>query len=99
MALPNGRRYADYDGPVTVRDRVIGVARALTRPRARRRLHPQDTGEGYVLNSEMGWWTVRPVTGAGSRRWISKPKYATRAIARDDREAALTWMGGLLGLY
>lgn len=52
-----------------------------------------------MLNHEMGWWTVRPVTGAGARRWISKPKYATRAIARDDREAALTWMGQLLGLY
>ncbi|MFQ6326160.1 hypothetical protein ACLMAL_08485 [Nocardia sp. CWNU-33] len=99
MGLPNGRRYADYDGPVSVRDQVIGMVRALTRPRPRRRLHPDDTGEGYVLNREMGWWTVRPVTGSGSRRWISKPKYATHSIPGNDREAALTWMGTLLGLY
>ncbi|QIS15911.1 hypothetical protein [Nocardia arthritidis] len=47
----------------------------------------------------MGWWTVRPVRGFRSRRWISKPIYATRAIPGDDREAALTWMGKQLGIY
>ncbi len=99
MGLPNGRRYAEYDGPVTVRDRVIGVARALSRPRPRRRLHPDDTGGGYTLHREVGWWTVRPVSGWGARRWVSKPKYATRTIPGTDREEALTWMCTKLGVF
>lgn len=91
-------RYADYQGKISLRARVAGAARALSRPRTRR-LHPQDAGRGYQLRRELGWWTVRPETGAGSRRFVSKPTYATRTIAKNDREAALTWMGKLLGLY
>jgi len=100
MALPNGRRYAEYVGPISTRDRVIGVLRALalTLPR-RRRLHPQDAGGGYQgVRREFGRWVVRPMSGPGSRRWVSKPLYATRAIPRENREAAIDWSLKALGI-
>lgn len=100
MDLSNGRRYADYHGPVTVRERVIGVRRAVSRalPR-RRRLHPQDSGGGYQgVRREFGRWVVRPMTGSGSRRWVSRPLYTTRAIPGSDRRAAEDWMLKTLGV-
>ncbi len=99
MDWPSGRRYADYHGRETVRSRVIGLWRTLTRPRPRRGLHPDDTGGGHMLHREMGRWTVRPVSGWNSRRWVSKPKLATRAIPGNDREAAIDWMCTQLGVY
>ncbi|WP_067465972.1 hypothetical protein [Nocardia amamiensis] len=101
MGLPNGRRYADYHGPVTMRDQVIGLARALSRLRpGRRLLHPRDSGGGYQgVRREFGRWVVRPMSGPGSRRWVSKPHYATRAIPADDLKAAEDWMLATLGVY
>lgn len=96
MRLPNGRRYADYDGPVMMRDRLTGLWRAATRPRPRRWLNPRHTGAGHMLNRELGWWTVRPMLGWRSRRWVSKPTYATRAIPGDDLSAAKDWMRAAL---
>ncbi|WP_330253311.1 hypothetical protein OG874_01460 [Nocardia sp. NBC_00565] len=100
MGLPNGRRYAEYIGPVSTRDRVTGLLRALVQvlPR-RRRLHPRDAGGGYHgVRREFGRWVLRPMTGPGSRRWISKPHYATRAIPRNNREAAIDWSLEALGI-
>ncbi|WP_040700898.1 hypothetical protein [Nocardia vinacea] len=100
MGLPIGRRYADYIGPVSMRDRLTGVvhAVALALPH-RRRLHPQDTGGGYQgVRREFGRWVVRPMTGPGSRRWVSKPHYATRAIPGNDLKAAEDWMLATLGI-
>ncbi|MEV2220628.1 hypothetical protein AB0E01_12180 [Nocardia vinacea] len=100
MDLPNGRRYAEYIGPVSTRERVAGLVRALSLALPRRRkLHPQDAGGGYQgVRREFGRWVVRPMTGPGSRRWVSKPHYATRAIPGNDREAATDWMLATLGL-
>ncbi|WP_157107824.1 hypothetical protein [Nocardia amikacinitolerans] len=49
-----------------------------------------------MLNRELGWWTVRPMLGWRSRRWVSKPTYATRAIPGDDLSAAKDWMRAAL---
>lgn len=101
MGLPNGRRYADYNGPVSTRARVTGVVRALALALPRRRkLHRHDTGGGYQgVRREFGRWVVRPMTGPGSRRWVSKPHYANRAIPRNDLKAAEDWMLETLGIF
>lgn len=100
MDLSTGRRYADYRGPVTARQRLIGARRALSRVLPhRRKLHPQDAGGGYQgVRREFGRWVVRPMTGTGSRRWLSKPLYATRTIPGNDRVAAEDWMLRKLGV-
>lgn len=90
-------RYAEYQGPISLRHRVENAVRVLSRPRTKR-LHPDDKGGGYTLHRELVWWTIRPVSGWGSRRWVSKPTHATRSIAKDDREAADDWLIAALGL-
>lgn len=60
--------------------------------------HPEDTGEGFQLNREWGFWTVRPHRGWRSIRWISPAVHATRRIRRDDNDAAELWAAQLLGI-
>lgn len=45
-----------------------------------------------MLHRELWWWTVRPEMGKGSRRFVSKPMYATREIPGNDHDAATDWM-------
>ncbi len=93
-------RYAEYIGPVSKRDQAISALRALKRAMpTRRRLHPRDSGGGYQgVRREFGRWVLRPMSGPGSRRWISKPHYATRAIPGNDPTAAKNWALKTLGI-
>lgn len=91
MSLLSGRRYADYHGPISLRERAASFARRFSRPRTRRR-HPRDVSNGPTLHRELWWWTVRPEMGKGSRRFVSKPMYATREIPGNDHDAATDWM-------
>jgi hypothetical protein len=67
----------------------------LARPH---RLAPEDTGTGYAMYREWGRWTIRPVTGWCSHRWITPPTHATRAIAHDDHDEASDWAADLLNI-
>jgi hypothetical protein len=60
-------------------------------PAGRGRLDERDNGAGYTLHREWGYWTLRPVTGWRSLRWITPPPHATRAILGHDRDAARDW--------
>ncbi len=62
------------------------------------RLDPRDNGGGYTLHREWGRWTLRPVTGWRSLRWITPALHATRTIPGRDRDAACDWGLNVLGL-
>lgn len=62
------------------------------------RLDKCDTGAGYVLGREWGRWTLRPVSGWRSLRWITPPTHATRGIPGTDRDAACDWSMDVLGV-
>jgi hypothetical protein len=52
----------------------------------------------YAMYREWGRWTIRPVTGWRSHRWITPPTHATRAIAHDDHDTASDWAADLLSI-
>ena len=91
------RRYAEAPEGVGLHARIASVTRALARVRSSR-LAPGDNGGGYVLHREWACWTLRPMSGWRSVRWVSAPPYSTRQVGRDDREAALDWMASVLGI-
>jgi hypothetical protein len=62
------------------------------------RLDESDTGVGHALYREWGYWTVRPVAGWRSRRWITPPMHATRCIPGADHDAAIEWSMERLGI-
>jgi len=82
-------------GKVSLRDRVKGAVRALSRPRTRR-LHPQDAGGGISCGVKLGGGPWRPETGAVSP-FCQQTCVRHTSNRKDYREAALTWMGKLLG--
>ncbi|MEU1550216.1 hypothetical protein [Nocardia sp. NPDC005745] len=86
-------RYADA-GPSRpwfwVRHAVAGLVPA--------RRDPRDNGGGYTMHREWGAWTLRPVTGWRSIRWITPPAHATRSVPATDRDAALDWHAEKLGI-
>jgi hypothetical protein len=60
------------------------------------RLTPADTRVGYTIYREWGHWTVRPVAGWRSHRWITPPTHATRSVP--DHDSACEWAADLLGV-
>jgi hypothetical protein len=62
------------------------------------RLDPRDSGGGYTLHREWGRWTLRPVTGWRSLRWITPAPHVTRTIPGHDRDAACDWGLNVLGI-
>jgi hypothetical protein len=62
------------------------------------RRHPEDTGEGFHLTREWGFWMVRRHRGWRSVRWVTPPAYATRRVPGDDRDAAQLWGAQVLGV-
>jgi hypothetical protein len=71
---------------------------AAVRITGRGRLDERDNGGGYILYREWGRWTLRPVTGWRSVRWVTPAPHATRAIPGHDRDAAGDWGLRVLGL-
>ncbi len=93
-------RYATYSaGTLASRaaHRYRWLVRSVVRIAGRGRLDERDNGSGYTLHREWGRWTLRPVTGWRSLRWITPPPHATRAILRHDRDAACDWGMKALG--
>ena len=87
-------RYATYNaGTLTSRaaHRCRWLLRTVVRIAGRGRLDERDNGGGYTLHREWGYWTLRPVTGWRSLRWITPAPHATRAIPGHDRDAAGDW--------
>ena len=87
-------RYATYSpGTLTsrVNHRCRWLLRSVVRIAGRGRLDERDNGGGYTLHREWGHWTLRPVTGWRSLRWITPAPHATRAIPGHDRDAACIW--------
>jgi len=70
---------------------------AAARRLGRARLDQRDNG-GYTLHREWGRWTLRPVTGWRSLRWITPAPHTTRTIPRHDRDTAGDWGLKVLGL-
>jgi len=61
-------------------------------------LAPEDTGAGSTIYREWGHWTIRPVAGWRSHRWITPPLRATRAIPASNHDAATQWALDVLGI-
>jgi hypothetical protein len=74
---------------------LLHTASRFTR---RWRLDERDNGGGYTLHREWGHWTMRPVTGWRSLRWITPARHTTRTIPGHDRDAACDWGLKVLGL-
>lgn len=87
-------RYATYNAG-TLTSRINHHRRwllhAALRITGRGRLDERDNGGGHTLHREFGRWTLRPITGWRSLRWITPAPYATRAIPGHDRDAACDW--------
>jgi hypothetical protein len=100
MPVTTGR-YASYN-PGTLASRVTHRCRWLLRSVVRIadqwRLDERDNGGGYTLHREWGRWTLRPVTGWRSLRWITPAPHATRTVPGHDRDAACDWGMKVLGL-
>lgn len=62
------------------------------------RRHPEDTGGGFQVRREWGYWTVRPNRGWRSVRWVTPPVHATRHIPRSDHDDAWIWGTEVLGI-
>jgi hypothetical protein len=93
MPAPTGR-YATYSaGTLTSRatHRCRWLLYAASRFTGRGRLDERDNGGGDTLHREWGRWTLRPVTGWRSLRWITPAPHATRTIPGHDRDAASDW--------
>lgn len=92
-------RYAEVPaGSIPRRVHVTSFLRRQWHTLLTPRLHPGDSGGGYTLHHEWGRWTIRPVKGWRSRRWISVPLHTNRAVAKGDRDRALDWMARTLNL-
>jgi hypothetical protein len=74
------------------------LALAAIRFVGRARLDQRDNGGGYTLHREWGRWTLRPVSGWRSLRWITPAPHATRTVPGHDRDAAGDWGLKVLGL-
>ena len=62
------------------------------------RLTPEDNGAGHTVYREWGHWTVRPVAGWRSHRWITPPTHATRRVSGSNHDAACEWAMTVLGI-
>lgn len=76
-----------------LRGRILGYFLYLSWRR-----HPEDTGAGFGLSREWGWWMLRPSRGWHSVRWVTPPAHATRAIAAADPDGAEIWAAKTLGI-
>lgn len=97
MPMFNGS-YADYSDPGLWHRMRFWGPEHLRNAWGRLRLDPRDNGGGFTLHREWGAWTMRPVTGWRSVRWITPPPHSIRSIPGDDRTAAIDWGVKALGL-
>jgi hypothetical protein len=102
MPITSGR-YATYWAASTSWQRLArrwlwlkaSVRTLCARPN---RLAPGDTGVGSSLYREFGYWTIRPVAGWRSHRWVTPPTHATRDVPGTDHDAACDWAIAVLGI-
>ena len=99
MPATTGRYATRSAGTLTGRVTHHGrwLLHAASRFTGRARLDERDNGGGYTLHREWGHWTLRPVTGWRSLRWITPAPHATRTIPGHDRDAACDWGMKTLG--
>jgi hypothetical protein len=93
MPATTGRYATRSAGTLTSRltHRCGWLLRTVVRIGYRERLDERDNGGGYTLHREWGHWTLRPITGWRSLRWITPAPHATRTIPGHERDAASDW--------
>jgi hypothetical protein len=62
------------------------------------RRHPADTGNGFALSREWGFWMLRPHRRWHPVRWVTPSMHATRHIPAHDNDAAELWAANILGI-